>query len=299
MEFKLNWYDTDYRYGSNPKVDQQIDRLNELLWEKWVLVYSDEYGNTATRDTDNVVLRLKDDLPSRIIDHAKSISRDLLDAMWVESSKNEHLSQLTWKVEVTGYELEKVNRMKDKFNFIVEKLGLISSLILDANELGINVQNFPGYFDFAEFYNRHMTELDDLEKIDLTELSQNISKFYWALERAVHERQNQPSNEDPLIIIKIDEYEIERLNKMKNKFNYIINNLDYIQDYLFQAKALGINVNQIPGYFDFTEFYANCMTEIENQGTIDFTELSQNISKFNASLKYAVLEWEKMQDRIE
>jgi|GEM_PF-1996221 hypothetical protein len=77
---------------------------------------------------------------------------------------------------------------------------------------------------------------------------------------------------------------------MKNKFNYIINGLNYIQDYLFQAKALGINVNQIPGYFDFTEFCANCMTEIEDQGTIDFTELSQNISKFNASLQYAVLE---------
>lgn len=191
-------------------------------------------------------------------------------------------------VETDEYAIEKLDSMKDKFNFIAEKLGLISSLILDANELGINVLNFPGYFDFAEFYNRHMTELDNQKKIDFTELSQNINKFYWVLERAVHERQNQPSNEEPLIIIEIDDYEIEKLNKMKNEFKNIADDLDYIQGYLSQAKALGINVNHLPGYFDFTEFYANCMTEIEDQGTIDFTKLSQNINKFHRTLENTI-----------
>lgn len=105
---------------------------------------------------------------------------------------------------------------------------------------------------------------------------------------AVHERQNQPSNEKPLIIIKIDEYEIEKLDRMKDKFKNIADTLGYIQGNLSQAKALGINVNQLPGYFDFTEFYANCMTEIEDQGTIDFTKLTQNIGKFNRTLENTV-----------
>ena len=81
-------------------------------------------------------------------------------------------------VETDEYAIEKLDSMKDKFNFITEKLGLISSLVLDANELGIDVHEFPGYFDFAAFYNHHMKEIEGQEKIDFTELSQNISKFY-------------------------------------------------------------------------------------------------------------------------
>ena len=193
-------------------------------------------------------------------------------------------------VETDEYAIEKLDSMKDKFNFIAKTLGRILSLILDANELGIDVHEFPGYFDFAAFYNRHMKEIEGQEKIDFTELSQNISKFYWVLLRAVHEKQNQPRNEDPFF--KIDEYELEKLDSMKDKFNFITMRLGYIQNYLSQAKALGINVHKFPQYFYFTEFYNRHMKEIEGQEKIDFTELRENIPHFCWTLEHAII-WAK------
>ena len=110
MKILLNWYDTSYHYGSDPKLDQHIDKLNSFLQGTWGIVHPDENGR--------VFLELQDDLPWRVTDHAKSISRDLLDVMWVDQSKNKYLSYPTRKIEVTNYELEKVNRMGERFEGI-------------------------------------------------------------------------------------------------------------------------------------------------------------------------------------
>ena len=107
--------------------------------------------------------------------------------MWVDPSKNKYLSYPTRKIEVTDYELEKVNRMGERFERIVECLGIIQEYLNKANELGIDVRGIPGYFDFAEFYTNHMAGTTDEKRINFTELYRNISKFNASLQYAVLE----------------------------------------------------------------------------------------------------------------
>lgn len=179
MKILLNWYDTSYPYGSDPKLDQHIDKLNSFLQGTWGIVYPDE--------NDRVFLNLQDDLPSRVTDHAKSISRDLLDVMWVDPSKNKYLSYPTRKIEVSDYELEKVDKMRQKFEDIAKSLAIIHEYLNKANELGIDVRGIPGYFNFAEFYNSHMKLIRDQKTIEFTELYWNISKFNASLQNVVLE----------------------------------------------------------------------------------------------------------------
>ena len=191
-------------------------------------------------------------------------------------------------VETDEYAIEKLDSMKDKFNFIVENLDSISSLMLDANASGIEIRTLSGYFDFARFYNYHMKEIEGQEKLDFTDFIHNISEFHQALQHAVHDWQNQPRNEN-LFFMKMKKSDIEKINRMKEDFQYIVELLGRIKSNLFEANAWGLNEKELNGYFDFADFYNHHIKEIEGQEKFNFTELIHNLHKFCRELEHEVI----------
>ncbi len=100
MREDLQGYDTSYRYGQNPKIDEAIKRLNEITMPfGGGIAFLDENENVVQRYTDKVVLELPDSTPKEIINKARRAVTDVLSAMGVPkkglgAEKNKRIAEL-------------------------------------------------------------------------------------------------------------------------------------------------------------------------------------------------------------